>query len=120
MVYYILRDHFSGTFTLRIATTKRLIPLSDFLHYAWSENEGEEKFIWGMPDFIFIPQMIATENLLSVLNTLNVKPLNPPSGFASGIRVIRDIENDLRFFMRETVDYSLEGLNKLRFVVLFW
>jgi tetratricopeptide (TPR) repeat protein len=117
LVYYILRDHFSGTFAFRIATTKRLISLADFLYYAWNEDPGEEKFIWGIPDFIFIPQMIATENLLSGLNTLNVKSLNPPSGFASGIRVIRDIENDLCFFMRETVDYSLEGLDKLRFKV---
>jgi tetratricopeptide (TPR) repeat protein len=117
LVYYILRDHFSGTFTFRIATTKRLIPLADFLHYGWSENVGEEKFIWGMPNFIFIPQMIATENLLSGLNTLNVKSLNPPSGFASGIRVIKDIEDNLCFFMRETVDHSLQGINKLRYKV---
>ncbi|MEM5818338.1 MAG: hypothetical protein AAGU16_10815, partial [Desulfitobacterium hafniense] len=34
LVYYVLRDHFSGTFTFQIATTKRLIPLTDFLHYA--------------------------------------------------------------------------------------
>jgi len=117
LVYYILRDHFSGTFTFRIATTKRLIPLTDFLHYAWSEDVGEEKFIWGMPDSIFIPQMIATEGLLSGLNTLNVHSLNPPSGFASGIRIIRDIEDNLCFFIRETVDHSLEGMNKLRFKV---
>lgn len=117
LVYYILRDHFSGTFTFRIATTKRLISLADFLHYAWSEDVEEEKFIWGMPDFIFIPQMIASEDLLSGLNTLNVKSLNPPSGFASGIRVIRDIEDNLCFFMGETVDYSLEGINRLRFKV---
>lgn len=117
LVYYILRDHFSGTFTFRIATTKRLIPLADFLHYAWSEDVGENKFIWGMPDFIFIPQMIATEDLLSGLSTLDVKAMTPPSGFASGIRIIKDIEDNLCFFMRETVDYSLEGLNKLRFKV---
>ncbi|TWH60285.1 ST7 protein [Desulfitobacterium sp. LBE] len=117
LVYYVLRDHFSGTFTFQIATTKRLIPLADFLHYAWSEPKGEEKFIWGMPDSLFIPQMIASEELLSGLEALNVRPLHPPSGFASGVRVIRDIENDLCFFMRETVDYSLEGLNKLRFRV---
>lgn len=117
LVYYILRDHFSGTFTFRIATTKKLIPLADFLHYAWSEYAGENKFIWGMPDFIFIPQMIATNDLLSGLNTLGVKTMTPPSGFASGIRIIKDIEDNLCFFMRETVDHSLEGLNKLRFRV---
>jgi hypothetical protein len=117
LVYYVLRDHFSGTFTFRIATTKRLIPLADFLHYAWSKDVGENKYIWGIPDSIFIPQMIATQDLLSGLNTLNVETLNPPSGFASGIRIIRDIEDNLCFFMRETVDHSLEGMNKLRFKV---
>jgi len=114
LVYYILRDHFSGTFTFQIASTKRLIPLVDFLHYAWSKDAGEEKFIYGMPDSIFVPQMISTEGLFSGLSNLNINPLNPPSGFASGIRVIRDIEDNLYFNMGRTVDHSLEGMNKLR------
>jgi len=117
LVYYILRDHFSGTFTFQIATTKRLVPLADFLHYAWSEDVGEEKFIWGMPDSIFIPQMITMDGLFSGLNNIHVNPLHPPSGFASGIRIIRDIEDSLSFFMNRTVDHRLEGMSKLRFEV---
>lgn len=117
LVYYILRDHFSGSFTFQIATTKKLIPLADFLYYAWSEDVGEEKFLWGMPDFIFIPQMITSDDLLFGLNRLYVNPLHPPSGFASGIRIIRDIEENLGYFMSRTVDHSLEGMNKLRFEV---
>lgn len=114
LVYYIIRDHFSGTFTFRIASTKRLIPLADFLYYAWSEDAEEEKFIYGMPDNIFIPQTISTEELFSGLRSLGINPLNPPSGFASGIRVIRDIEDNLCFHMGRTADHSLEGMNKLR------
>jgi len=114
LVYYIMRDHFSGTFTFRIASTKRLIPLADFLYYAWSEDAEEEKFIYGMPDNIFIPQTISTEELFSGLRSLGINPLNPPSGFASGIRVIRDIEDNLCFNMGRTADHSLEGMNKLR------
>ena len=117
LVYYILRDHFSGTFTFRIASTKRLIPLADFLHYAWNEDAGEEKFLWGMPDSIFIPKMITTEVLFIGLKTLDINPLNPPSGFAAGIRIIRDIEDYLSYYMSRTVDHSLEGMNKLRFQV---
>lgn len=113
LVYYIIRDHFSGTFTFRIASTKRPIPLADFLYYAWSEDAGEEKYIHGMPDSIFIPQMISTEELFSGLSSLGINPLNPPSGFASGIRVIRDIEDNICFNMGRTTDHSLEGMNKL-------
>jgi hypothetical protein len=117
LVYYILRDHFSGSFTFRIATTKRLLPLADFLYYAWSEAVGEEKFLWGMPDSLFIPRMITTDELFSGLNNLNIEPLNPPSGFASGIRIIGDIEAHLSFHLGRTVDHSLEGMNKLRFKI---
>lgn len=114
LVYYILRDHYSGTFALRIASTRRLIPLADFLYYAWSEDVGEDKFIRGIPDAIMIPRIIYLEGLAAGLNHLNVSVLHPSSGFASGIRVIRDIEDNLLFFMGRTVDHSLEGLNRLR------
>lgn len=117
LVYYILRDHFSGSFTFRIASSKRLIPLADFLYYAWNENASEEKFLWGMPDYLSIPQVITTDGLLAGLKTLNIAAFNPPSGFASGIRILRDIEDHLLFNMDQTVDHTLEGMNRLRFKV---
>ncbi len=117
VVYYILRDHFSGTFTLKITTTKRLIPLADFLYYAWSEEVGEDKFIWGMPETIMIPRTLDIDGLKPGLAGLNIQVIHPTSGFASGVRVIRDIEDNLLFWMGRTVDHTLEGINKLRFKV---
>lgn len=114
LVYYIVRDHFSGTFTLLIASTQRLHSLADFLYYAWSNDVGEDKYIWGMPDTIMIPRIVYLDGLAAGLNHLNIKVIHPSSGFASGVRVIKDIEDTLLFYMRETVDHSLEGLNKLR------
>lgn len=114
LVYYVLRDHYSGTFALRMATTKRLLPLADFLHYAWSEGAEEKKFIHGMPDAMFVPKTIATDGLFAALQSLDIVPLHPPSGFASGVRIFRDIEQHLSFSIRHAVDLSLEGINKLR------
>lgn len=114
LVYYILRDHFSGSFAFRIATTKKLIPVADFLHYAWSEEAGEEKFIWGMPDAVFIPRMIAGDGLFARLDSLSVNGLNPPCGFAAGIRIVRIIEENMCFLMRNSTEQSLAGINKLR------
>lgn len=117
LVYYIMRDHYSGTFALRIATTKKMLPLADFLHYAWSEGTEEEKFIFGLPDAVFVPKTIATDDLFTALRSLDVMPLYPTSGFVSGVRIFRDIEQHLTFHLSDAVDHSLEGINKLRFKV---
>lgn len=57
------------------------------------------------------------DGLFPGLESLDVNPVHPPSGFASGIRIIRDIEDGLCFYMRDTVEHSLAGMNKLRFRV---
>ncbi|MFC0213341.1 MULTISPECIES: hypothetical protein [Paenibacillaceae] len=113
LVYYILRDHYSGTFAFRIASTKRLLPLADFLYYAWSEEKTEEKFIYGMPDALFVPKTVATDGLFTALENLDIMPLHPPSGFASGVRIFRDIEQLLSYYLSETVDHRLDGVDKL-------
>lgn len=115
LVYYILRDHYSGTFAFRMATTKRPLPLADFLYYAWSEEKKEEeKFIYGLPDALLVPKTVTTDGLFTALESLDIMPLHPQSGFASGVRIFRDIEQLLSYYLSETVDHRLEGVDKLR------
>lgn len=45
-----------------------------------------------MPDSILVPKIVSSPEFLEGLSRLGVKALNPPSGFASGVRIIRDIE----------------------------
>lgn len=106
IVYYILRDHFSGSFVLEVATTNSLIPLADFLYYGWS-NGTKGKYLWGMPDFLYVPQLISSPELFEGLRRLGVKALNPPSGFASGVRIVRDIEDQKNVPYRLPDYYSL-------------
>lgn len=114
LLYYVLRDHYSGTFALRIATTKRPCPLADFLYEAWHEGEGEDQWIWGMPEMLYVPKTIPTDGLFPVLEQLGVQPLHPPSGFASGVRILRDIEQCISAYLTRMVDHSLEGVSNLR------
>ncbi len=114
LVYYVLRDHFSGSFVFQVASTKSLIPLAEFLFYVWREDAGEEKFLWGMPESLSIPKNISSPGLYSGVEKLGIRSLNPPSGFDSGIRVLRDIEGNLCFLMHRTVDHTVAGLNGLR------
>jgi tetratricopeptide (TPR) repeat protein len=111
LVYYIMRDHFSGSFVFRFATTKTLIPLADFLYYSWSKRE-DEQYLRGMPDAVYVPQLISSPELFEGLVKLGIKPLNPPSGFASGIRIIRDIEDHIHYVFSRIVDHRPENLDQ--------
>jgi tetratricopeptide (TPR) repeat protein len=118
LVYYILRDHFSGSFVLQITGTKSLISLPAFLYYAWSKGtEEEEKYLWGIPGAVFVPKLISSAGLLAGLDKLGVQPLNPPSGFASGVRIIRDIEENLYFLLGRTVKHTVEDINNKKNII---
>ncbi|HOV79678.1 MAG TPA: hypothetical protein PK728_06175 [Bacillota bacterium] len=112
LVYCILRDHFSGSFVLEVATTNSLIPLADFLYYGWS-NGTEGRYLWGLPDFLYVPQLISSPELFAGLKRLGVEALNPPSGFASGMRIVRDIEDQINFYvLGYTVDHRPENISR--------
>lgn len=112
LVYYILRDHFSGNFVFEITTTNSLISIADFLYYAW--HKDTEDHFWGMPDSILVPKLISSPDFFEGLNRLGVEALNPPSGFASGIRIIRDIEDQIHFYIGRRVDSKIEGVKNIK------
>lgn len=111
LVYYIMRDHFSGNLALKITSKSALLPLVDFLYYAW--GEGEDKHLGGMPENIWVPKTVdqAAPGLFAGLATLGVEPAFPPSGFASGVRVIRDLEDSLCFFLGRLSEHTIENVN---------
>ncbi len=109
IVYYIVRDALSGTFFFEVATSRTMIPLAEFLYRAWEKGPG--KHIWGLPASLSVPKGLATEELFAGLGALGVQTVLPPSGFAAGVRVIRDIEDNLLFLMRDLVDCRPHFLN---------
>jgi hypothetical protein len=102
LVYYILRDALSGTFFLEITTSQAMIPLLEFLCLAWEKGPG--KYIWGLPEQLSIPKGLAVEELREGLDALGVQVVLPASGFAAGVRIIRDIEDCLCYLMGRMSD----------------
>lgn len=96
LVYYVLRDAYSGNFIFQVATTAAMIPLADFLYFGWKEGKEEDHFR-GLPLSLSVPKRISSPGLLTGLRRLDVEPFHPSSGFASGIRILRDLEENLCF-----------------------
>ncbi|MEW5920950.1 MAG: hypothetical protein AB1796_08410 [Bacillota bacterium] len=98
LVYYVLRDRCSGNFIFDVATTVTQIPLLDFLHYAWKRDKEEDHF-WGLPQSLSVPKRISSPELLEGLRMLGVETFHPSSGFASGIRILKDLEDSLCYYL---------------------
>lgn len=97
LVYYILRDVFSGNFIFAVAITGELLPLLDFLYFGWRRDKEEDHF-WGLPQNLSVPKRISSPELITGLQQLKIEPFHPTSGFAAGIRIIRDLEDNLRYY----------------------
>lgn len=110
LVYYVLKDAFSGTFVFELATSRSLPSLADFLFRAWRKDAG--KYLWGLPDYISIPRSIASPQLMSGLQKLGLQCFHPSSGFTSGVRVLRDIEDHLAFLLGRIVDHRPGNINR--------
>lgn len=98
LVYYALSDLFSGNFIFAVATTRKMLSLLDFLHYAW-KKEKEEDHLWGLPQRLSVPKRIASPELFAGLAKLAVEPFYPSSGFTSGIHIIKSLEDNLCYFI---------------------
>ncbi|MGI6615481.1 MAG: hypothetical protein ACOX30_05625 [Dethiobacteria bacterium] len=98
LVYYALNDLFSGNFIFAVATTKKMLPLLDFLHYAWKKDKEEAHF-WGLPLKLSVPRRLSFPALLDGLQKLGVEPFHPSSGFTSGIHIIKSLEDNLCYFI---------------------
>ena len=110
LVYYVLRDQFSGNFYFEVATTASFIPLLDFLYRGWKRENDEDHF-YGLPIVLSVPKRISSPELLAGLEKLGVETFHPSSGFASGIRVLRDLEDNLCYYLlRRSAIHSLESI----------
>ncbi len=93
LVYYALLDHFSGNFIFDLGTTRRMLPLADFLHFAWRKEE--EDHFYGLPLSVSVPKRISSPGLLEGLQNLKVEPFHPASGFSSGVHIIKKLEENI-------------------------
>ena len=96
LVYYAMLDHFSGNFIFDLGTTRRMLPLADFLHFAWRKEKKYDHF-YGLPLSVSVPKRISSPGLLEGLQSLGVEPFHPVSGFSSGVHVIKKLEENILF-----------------------
>lgn len=109
LVHYLVRDHFSGVVYSEIALSGCLTQLDEFLYRAWSEKEN---FLFcGIPDYMTLPQTVerAFPGVRERVSSLGVLFPDVTSGFQSGVRDIRTIEENFKFY----VDRPLEEVRDL-------
>lgn len=96
IVYYILRDHFSGFYYVEITSTKNMLPLQDFLLRGFLPKPDIN--FCGIPDALMIPKQVEDyfPRVDKILNTLGIQKIHPPSGFASGMIAVKNWESIMK------------------------
>ncbi len=109
-VHYIIRDHFSGVIYSEVIPSKKLIPVEEFLFRAWSQKE---KFVFcGLPEYLTVPATVENHfpGIKEKVALLGVDLIKVTSGFQSGVRDIRTIEEYLKFHADRSWDDASENL----------
>ncbi len=96
VVYYILRDHFSGFYYVEITSTDKLIPLQDFLLRGFLRKPDIP--FCGIPQNLMIPKHVEEffPPIEQICENLGIKSMYPPSGFASGINAVSHWEKIMK------------------------
>lgn len=96
IVYYLIRDHFSGLFYVEVTDTDNMLSVFEFLYRAWSKKEHNP--LYGAPSALTVPKNVRTvwPELVPFLEEIGIQPGDVTSGFQGGVRDIRTWEEELR------------------------
>lgn len=98
-IHFIIRDAASGFFYAECCSHQNLIPIKDFLLRSWFEKVTST--FCGFPKALVFTKTVVDffcyDSFSSLLTELKIESFVPPSGFASGIRVFKDWEEDIYF-----------------------
>lgn len=84
VIHYLIFDHLSGLLYGEIHSSKRMIPVEEFLFRAWSKKANFE--FCGLPTILSVPKTIENGELLNFITQLEIEPINPSGGFMGGVR----------------------------------
>lgn len=98
LVNFLIRDHFSNCFYAEIFPIDEMPHIKEFLFNAWKQKQNYE--FCGIPKNLIVGRHIVEmfpeiENLTPNAH-VNIELAR--NGFATGIRSMRDWENNIRFF----------------------
>lgn len=95
MVLFSIRDHCSGLFYAEVAFGPTLPSMTAFLSRAWSPKA--DYAFYGVPKLLTIPRTVevAFPGLSASVRKLGIELVGVTSGFQSGIRDLRTIDDAL-------------------------
>lgn len=113
LVIYTLRDHCSGLFYAEVGFGPDVVPAAAFLKRAWSPKSHYA--FCGLPRLLLIPKTVQSvfPELPAQVAALGIRLGEVTSGFQSGVRDIRTIEDQLgcyRDLAREGVDAEVQRI----------
>ncbi|WP_051284507.1 hypothetical protein [Desulforegula conservatrix] len=112
LIHYVIRDHFSGVVYSEIATSASIIPVEQFLFRAWSQKDG---FVFcGIPDLLTIPKTVEKKfpQIKEKVSLLGVQFPQVTSGFQSGVRDVKTLEEYMKFYIEMSFKDVFERINK--------
>ena len=111
-IHYFLKDHYSGVFYVEMCTQFDLIPVDEFLFRAWSKKE--DTVFCGIPDIVIVPKSVQEfgPGISSLLKALQVKQIEPNSGYQAGVKEISFWEKEIR--IAPVFDAKLKSFAALR------
>ncbi|TBX68345.1 hypothetical protein EZL74_08520 [Flavobacterium silvisoli] len=98
LVNFLIRDHYSNCFYAETHPIDEMPHLKEFLFNAWKEKEDFE--FCGIPNYIIGGKHIVESypDILNFCKNTNCTFELATSGFATGIRSVRDWEKNIKYF----------------------
>lgn len=98
LVFFVVRDVVSGACYGEIGCLSRMLSLPALLQRAWARKLDGTELLQGLPRGLVIPDRVfeAFPIAAVIINRLQIDCFRPTSGFAAGVRDIREWENTVR------------------------
>ncbi len=109
-VHYFIRELYSGVCYAEVHSSRKLVPLKEFLYRAWAPKDDYE--FCGMPNLVFAPKAVREEekigavHLPGLLNYFGIHLELPPEGYDKGEKQLARWERFLTL-----LPSSIDGLN---------
>jgi len=99
LINILIRDHFSNCFYAEIFPIDEVPYINEFLFNAWKEKEGFE--FCGIPKNLILGRHIVEKfpDILNFSKNIGQNIELAKNGFATGIRSVRDWENNIKWGM---------------------
>lgn len=113
MIVYCIRDHCSGVFYAEVDFCPLVPDIQGFLGRAWGAKK--DYAFCGVPNIVSMPRSIkgVSPGIEETLSSAGIKVHEPGSGFESGVRDIRTIEDRLSYAIGKTTEFAKSEVKRI-------